>query len=1334
MSLEPIFSAEENNERSWYTAGLAGIASGAIKSVEGVFSLGAELIDLGFDTNTAADIEIFFDKLNPFEEIAEERGIGKLTEALVSIGIPGTQGFKVGSALANKYFQAKKAGKAISSGSKNLVKSKMMADKLNEGLGKKRFAAGVIGGAAGEAFVADVEEIGTFGDLFDRGPTQLDTFSLEGGREDAARKLMNRVKFGSESLFITPFIAGAGKGAKALATKGKDLAYSNSRLERYLNKFAEMFTPEGALTKAVFGSQRVMEGFRAADVNRATELVKNLDRQVGKAFPQMQKVLDRSLDVKEKEEFYNGINDLILDGDLTKKTSGKVADEFIESVAKKGVDKKTAREIIDVIDEARGTFSNLLDTTGKFNAPELKSILQERIKSSVKNTYKIFEINPVLGMFGRYRPTDEAMEDAINFFRKQIAENNKDTPFNPDSLQYYEDAKYIVERILEDGIKAKKRTRGLPDVTYVNKTLEELPGGKFIAETIEKTGAPPAVIKKLLGEMSDPRYSIFNAITELSGMARTSAMFKEMFDTNEAAQKLGERGSFWKSKDEAKRATNNTAEIVKVSDELSGMSQFKAGNIENPLGNMYTTKDIMQALQKANGLTEGYFTAAVRGREGATAAEKGASFLYRNLLLFPKATAQLAKTVLSIPTHLRNLISAGAFASANGILFEGFFDPKLLGNSFRKGWQISGVGNIKNTRFDDAAFEKAYRELLELGIVNSQTQIGDLKNLLRDVNFGDKLTDLDSMISPMMSRLKKIPEYLQGKYVAEDDFWKITNYFVELERRDKAYKAKGITKTADELKKEAADIVKNTVPNYSYVGDFVRTARLLPVGNFMSFPSEMIRTTTNIAEQAIKEMKHSKPTIGSNVTPWVLERETGRMVKNDNPLYRIGATRAAGMAFTLGTVPTAMVEGAKALYDVTEDELKALRQFVPEWSRNSTLIPIRDTSTGELKYIDFSHSNAYDLLARPFRTLSNEIIAGTKDGDTILNGFIAGADEAVIEMVSPFIDESIWTEAVRDITTRGGRTRDGRVLYTDQTPIGDKTYIRIAHLLKTIDPSLQKYQRVLKAAAEQPTKTGDILELGDEMAGLVGFRPIAVDPQKAMGFKIAEYQRGIREARREFTGGFFGLLRGGPIAPNDIITRFYESNKARFNVMKEMNRNINAAQILGESGANLRREFTDRQLSVNTFANLQRGRFDPYTPSEDIRARFREIARNLGTTDVFQLVFPSLRRMVNDMRRIPLNGNFQKTIEPPAFATGGLVYEPTLEEEDGTGINLQDYLIDTNPLGSAALPQTPMPNPQVVQPPIQQATGTMNQGLTPTENALLSEEEKQIRLRQRGLV
>ena len=92
----------------------------------------------------------------------------------------------------------------------------------------------------------------------------------------------------------------------------------------------------------------------------------------------------------------------------------------------------------------------------------------------------------------------------------------------------------------------------------------------------------------------------------------------------------------------------------------------------------------------------------------------------------------------------------------------------------------------------------------------------------------------------------------QGKYVAEDDTWKITNYVVELDRLKQAAVKQGIETTPEViqgLKREAANIVKNTVPNYAYVGSVVKTARILPIGNFMSFPSEIIRTTTNIAEQ-----------------------------------------------------------------------------------------------------------------------------------------------------------------------------------------------------------------------------------------------------------------------------------------------------------------------------------------------------------------------------------------------------------------------------------------------------------------------------------------------------
>ena len=466
-------------------------------------------------------------------------------------------------------------------------------------------------------------------------------------------------------------------------------------------------------------------------------------------------------------------------------------------------------------------------------------------------------------------------------------------------------------------------------------------------------------------------------------------------------------------------------------------------------------------------------------------------------------------------------------------------------------------------------------------------QIGDLVNLLKDATGNPGVVSTDAILKPFMTKLKKLGQFFQGKYVAEDDTWKITNYVVELDRLKQAAVKQGIEVTPEViqgLKREAANIVKNTVPNYAYVGSVVKTARILPIGNFMSFPSEIIRTTTNIAEQGLKEMKHSRPTKGSNVTPYVVDAETGQLVKNDNVMYGTGFKRLSGMATTLVVVPTTVVEVAKALYDVTEDEIAALRQFVPEWSKNSTLIPIR-TDDGELRYIDFSHSNAYDVIARPFRTLVNNIIAGEATDQTLLSGFVDGVNQAGAEIMNPFISESIWTEAVTDLTVRGGRTSEGRQLYTDQTPAGNKAAIRFLHLGIALAPSYRQFQRLGQAAFGTPTKRGDELNIGPELAGFMGLRPIKVDPLASMGFKIAEYQTGIRNARREFTGGYFGILRGGRIKPNDVIQAFYNSNRARFLVQQEMNKNISAAQILGVNKSALQREFKDCLLYTSDAAD-----------------------------------------------------------------------------------------------------------------------------------------------------
>jgi len=1327
--LIPFNSAEKDNETSWYTALGAGLLSGIIKIPEGIVSLGAELIDLGADTNTVASVEKFFDKLNPFEEVAEERTIGKLAEVLTQIGIPGTAGFKFASGLANKAIRAKKAGAYAKFGRKS-KEALEEVQRLNKTAGYRKFVAGVMGGATGEAFITDADKIGSFGDLLG-GPTALDRDETY-GREEASRRLLNRIKFGSESLLVTPVIAGVGKGAKALAQRGKELAYSDSAFERWINKYiGSTLRPRGDLPEEVFAAEMAKQGLKARDIDAAKEIVNTITREVDKVFPEMDTVFNKATR-QEKDKFLDLLNGALFEGDITKKINPKKLDEIVAQMDDIQINPEARQRIVGAIDAARSEFTNLINIFNK-NVPEkdklktgvkeLQEILKDRVQGWVGSTYRAFEPkSKFLKTFRRYEPTEEAYGNAIALFRRYLAKTDptraKDTPLDMAGTDYYMQAKYMVDDILEQGQQARKKPGVLPDLQYQDKTAQGIKVKSFDQMLKNKIpGRGSKVIRDLFGEIRDPRYSIFNAMTNLSSAARTSVFFEKVLENNKKIQAAGERGAFWADENLAKQAVKSREtgiEVVKVGDYLTQGKYPGVKFVDNELLNSYTTKEIAEGMLHANDVPRG-LAGALRGRESASAAEKAATYLYRTLLLAPKAASQMAKTILSIPTHLRNLISAGMFTVANGTIAE----PSFWRNSV-KGFKGSGLFKLGPK---SPEMQKLYQELLELGVVNSQVQIGDLTALFKDViQGGDQFFTPDTVLKSFFKKMKKAGSFLQGKYVAEDDAFKITNYLTELERlkigRAKQLKIKrdqldGVLDDAAELelKQRAADIVKNTVPNYAYVGSAVKTARILPIGNFMSFPSEMIRTTSNIARQGLSELRHSRPTRGSNIGPIVFDIEANAFVKNDNPMYATGVKRLAGMTTALTVVPQATVEGMKALYDVTEDELQALRQFVPEWSRNSTLLPMRDDN-GDLRYIDFSHSNVYDTVARPFRTLLNNVFEARQNDDVILKGFRDGVVEATGEIMNPFISESIWTEAMTDIIVRNGRTPEGRLLYTDETPFGDKLAIQFLHLGEALAPSYRQYQRLGQAAFGTPTKRGDELEIGPELGGLIGFRAIKIDPLDSMGFKIAEYQEGIRNARREFTGGYFGLLRGGPIKANDVIERFYESNKARFNVQREMYKNLNAANILGVEDNQLKQTFKERQLSDKTFNALRQGRFEPYFPSEDIEKRFKEIADNLGDIDVFKEIKSDLREMQRDMKQINLDEPFD--------------------------IDLNDYLEQgpsiAESLGLGNIGQTPMPNQQIIQTSQIQAPGVLTaQGLTPVENALLSEEEKQIRLRQRGL-
>ena len=1297
--------AEDNQEIGSLTAATAGIISGAIKVPEGFVSLAAELYDLGAGTDTATSVEQFFDKINPFEEMAEKRAAGRLTEALVQIGVPGAVGAKLGLKLANKALKAKKAGRYVNLKSKNLQKGLKKTKELNELSGKQKFAAITLGGATGEVAVADVERLGTIGDIFEAGPTELDRDVEADSSADAQRKLLNRVKFGSESLLLTPIVYGAGVGIKGLATRGKQLAYSNKKIEKVLDRFGSFFRPRGAKPQEVFLAKRKETGRLMADTNFAREQVKRIDQEVDKMFPSVKTFLNKTTE-DERGNFLKEVNELLFSGDLKEGIPDNAYNSFLKSAKQKGADNKSIKNMINSVAKVRDEFSRLIDITAETPAgvsqikkiqTDLRNLMGDRVKQYIGTTYRIFQ-NQDFGFYSRYKPTDQSVNKVKEIFKRYAAKNK-----NPITD---EEAEMLVNDILRQAKQYNPKTK-LPTFEYENLTVgADTPSNiKTFARTLEKElpdgtkeikvlGKGSKAFRELFGEIDDARYSIFEGMNRLGQIARKNQLFDEILDIDDAMKAKatadtlpGQRGFFFESPMAARRALPNN-EIVKIDEYVS--EYFKDGVLINRLQGMYTSKDIAEAFGNSSKVSQ-----FMRGESGG-ALGRSASWAWRNLFLTPKAGSQYAKTVLSIPTHFRNFFSSGAFSIANGTIGE---NPAVMASAMNKARRLVQVGLR-----DPKAMEE-YRELLELGIVNSNTRMGDLKNLMRDAKIGEtgNITT-DSVLKPLISSLGKIGEkgvrglrkagqFAQDAYVAEDDFWKIFNYEVELARRTKAYENAGIKKSISELKEEAADIVRNTIPNYAYVGEFVRAMRVTPFGNFMSWPSEIFRTGFGIFSKALDDIRDP---VTKKINP----------ITSTNPMKGIGMKRLIGAVTAFGALPYGIVKGVQAINGVSDEEADAGRDFVAPWSKNSQIMWFKDPDTGELYYSDWSTNNVYDTLTRPFQTVVRNIQEGIEDEEILLKGFMQGITQAAAETANPFIGESIFTEAVGDIVARGGRTKEGNQLYTEETPDNEKFTRILKHIAGTQAPQYKQFVRVYDSMTGKPDNNGDVIEVDKALAGVFGFRMIKLRPDKGLEYYITDYSKGERNSRREFTGGPEGVLKPAKSA-KEVIERYFVANKAMFNVHRNMKRHIQNAEKLGLSKKEIATIF-DKRGANKDLGYLKKELFDPYFPSKGIQDKFYEIARDTGLPNPFREALPILKSMYKAFTKQKLDGEFN--------------------------LKLEDFLPQpVAPGPQSALPQTPMPNPSVIGQ-VQPQPMTTDQGLTPTEMALLSPEEQQIRLRQRGLI
>ena len=169
-----------------------------------------------------------------------------------------------------------------------------------------------------------------------------------------------------------------------------------------------------------------------------------------------------------------------------------------------------------------------------------------------------------------------------------------------------------------------------------------------------------------------------------------------------------------------------------------------------------------------------------------------------------------------------------------------------------------------------------------------------------------------------------------------------------------------------------------------------------------------------------------------------------------------------------------------------------------------------------------------------------------------------------------------------------------------------------------------------------------------------------------------------------------------------------------------MHLDLKSANEFNVEDSELAQVFDERGRSNSEYGPLFEGLFNPYIPSEGIIEKFAKkseefAASNPGYVNPFEEALPVIQEMVNEF----MGADLSKTFE---FNLSDFGIEDEVETTESF-----------DPFKQSALPPTPMPDQQVIQTAAVQAPGNLNQGLTNTENALLSEEEKQIRLRSRGL-
>lgn len=1350
-------------------SGGAGLISGALKIPEGFASLGAELIDLGFDTNTADQVEDFFDKMNPFEEVAEKTLTGKIVEGLAQFGIPSVAGYKIGAKIATNVIKKRRAGKHIS-----LKKTKSLSSqKRQEAIAKRKQtrkekfligSSGLAGATVGEtaAYQQDLDTLsGDFiEELTGSSALRTDKEAREPGRSDATRRILNRAKFGIEAGLLGGALTGVFTGVAAAARTGGKAAFSADPIERIFGKIANQFTPNGPVSKRFFAEQRSaidsIEAFRdiatdtsltlqstAEDIAKSLKSGGILRRLDSDKFDQLKKLIGDKLEsYGTKESFDSGSNTFAYSLKTDKqKAADKALNKFLKDnkvkkdlVERLDKDLYVARNQVDVfsdkigelaqkrIAEADEILKGPASTKAKADAKQAKAEAEKLLKATKANygsyltkQYQLVQNKPggaLANGLSKYEPAEDAILEAENFFVGKLMKvkanqlsNNKELK---DSLlkdlksgkitskQYTTLLKKRAEELANSSANKNdireqaseivnyiinQAGRNVEGIATIDKNLvkELSKEGLDISENILKSRKLPPELRALYGEITDPFFNVANTLSKQAEFIAKYDSFENLLRANKNSK--GQNTVFFDKSELA-----GIAKRLGIDPEKRLVEIKTSGPLKTPLDGKFTFKEVAESLND----------------QGLALQDNWYNNLYKYMILYPKSFSNQAKTIFSPFTHVRNFVSAAMFTTMNGnILFQ---NPLETGRLFKQAFS-----DLYNPSSADAVRRGIDRT--RLGIKGTSVTGIETQRLARETGTDLVNKNYSGFLGKTIgSMVGKVGKKFRDAYMWEDNVWKGYNFEAErtsfrrnlegikftpeklkdpkfvadmekligrkigtprangtidllddpLFKRNvykregqNAYRDLGLSKAVPEseltdtfVDNMAAEITKNQIPNYEYVGQFIKNLRRLPLGTFVAFPAEIIRTGFNTIQRGAREAT----TTGFRGT---------------------GLRRLAGTLTTATVVPAGLIELGNQLYDATEDEMTALRRIVPSWSENGLLMATGRDKKGQLEYADLSYIFPYDQLVRPVTTMFNEVAKGEATEESINKSLFDAGIKSMAELAAPFVSESIFAEAFVDLTVRRGRDASGRPVWNEEDPVGEKLYKGTMHILDPFIPGSYKAgTRIAQAGRDKADKFGRTFNLKDEALGIFGFRQQKADPDRAAPFIFSEFKDLRSKAQRTFTTD---ILRGGEVTAGEIIEQYIGSELRRFEIYKNFYQDVDALKTLNVSNQELFSQY--KRLTKTDRGFLESGNYIPQVPSrgtiEKFIKNYLELEENLGRKVdptifkalpyISEFIENNVNKNINESLDIELNlpqSLFEQEAQAPVIDYSGILKTP----------------------------------------------------------------------------